>query len=602
MNKPIKTLWFEFRHSLRTAGMLITLKKIYMVLSRRTYAARYRAWIREKQKRGTDLSRIQNEISGFSYRPVFSIITPVHNIEGKFLKKCIDSVFNQFYPHWELCICDDHSTKQETLDVLKEFEGFDPRIKIVYSRVNLNISGASNRAVEQASGEYIGFLDHDDEIAPEALYEIAKALNAFRNIDVIYTDEDKIERNGSFSDPMFKPDWSPELLLSFMYVLHFLVVRRSLFVKTGMLRGEYDGAQDYDLMLRLSAMTKHIHHISTVLYHWRKIRGSAAAHDVAKPYALLAGQRALEDHLIRNHPDAEVFPLKTPGLYRVKHRIKGSPLVSLLITTDDRELVVQKRGKINLLENVIKSISSNTDYKNYEIVVIDNGNLSEKTKKELKNINYRLVSYENKQERFNFSHKANFAFKQAEGEHIVLLNDDMEIISSEWLSALLEFSQQKEIGVVGGRLLYPDNRIQHAGVILGIRETAGHVYFRYPAGISGYLNFPNIIRNYLAVTGACMMTRREVFNEVGGFDERFFVDFNDIDFCLSVFSRGYRVVYTPYCDLYHFDQSTLSNRIQDPEQLRLFTQKWGKYIKNDPYYNPNLSKSRIDFSMEIPDE
>lgn len=601
MNKPIKTLWFEFKHSLRTAGIRITLIKIYEVLVDKSDRERYRTWIRDKGKNGADLSEVERDIAGFGYKPVISIITPVQNISGQILKRCLDSIRNQFYPHWELCICNDHSSNPEMLNLLKKYERFDPRIKIVYSDINLGPARALNRAVEQATGDFIAFLEYTDEITPDALHEIVKSLNDKPEIDIIYTDEDRIESDGTFSEPCFKPDWSPELLLSYMYILHFLVVRRSLFIKTGMLRGDYDGAQDYDLMLRLSAMTKQIHHIPKILYHWRKIPGSASAHDIAKPYALSAGRHALKDYLIKNEIDAEVVPLKIPGLYRVKHNIKGSPLVSLLITTDDRELVVHKRGKINLLENFVKSISSKTDYKNYEIVVIDNGNLSDKTKRGLKDINYRLVSYKNNQGRFNFAHKANFAFKQAKGEHIVLLNDDMEIISTEWLSALLEFSQQKEIGVVGGRLLYPDNRIQHVGVILGIRETAGHVYFRYSASISGYLNFPKIIRNYLAVTGACMMTRREVLNEVGGFDERFFVDFNDIDFCLSAFSRGYRVVYTPYCELYHFDQSTLTNRTQDPKQLKLFTQKWVKYLKNDPYYNPNLTRKRLDFSLDLPD-
>ncbi len=540
---------------------------------------------------------VAKDIRSFLRRPVISILTPVYNVKAEYLTKCIESVRAQHYPFWELCICDDSSTLPETREILAKYVGMDSRIKIVWSDQNLGIAGASNRAAEISTGEFLALLDNDDEIAPDALFEIAKAVNENPTADFFYTDEDKIEPDGSFSDHYCKPDWSPDHLRSVMYVLHMMVVRKELFYSAGAFRDAFSGAQDYDLALRLSEQAAGIHHIPKILYHWRKIAGSAAATLDAKPQALDAARRALVDHVKRHDPLATVESGKLEGFHRVKYAIRGNPLVSLCITTDDRSSTVEGRGTFNLVEHFVKSIAHKTDYPNYEIVIVDNGNLSERTRRSLSGIPYRLESYRGVQRPFNFARKANFAFGQIRGEHLVLLNDDLEVISSEWLRALLEFSQQPEVGVVGARLIFPDERIQHCGVAIGINKSAAHLYHNYPSGFVGYNGFTHAIRNYSAVTGACMATRKSVIEEVGGFDERLAIDFNDIDFCLSAVDLGYRVVYTPYAELYHFEGASVQRKAQSAEEVELFTARWADFIERDPYYNPNLTREGVDFSL-----
>ena len=538
------------------------------------------------------------QIRQFKHRPTISVITPVYNVKPEYLRACIESVRMQWYPFWDLCLCDDGSTDPRTREVLASYQGSDPRIKIYYSDTNQGIAAASNRAAEISAGEYLALLDNDDELTPDALFEIAKAINGNPGIDFLYCDEDKIGPDGSLTDHYFKPDWSPEHLASVMYVLHMLVVRKKLFYEVGGFRDEFSGAQDYDLALRLSNKTQAIHHIPNILYHWRKIPGSAAAVVDAKPRALDASRRALEEHVRARGLKATVEPGKLTGTYRVRHAIQGSPLVSLCIITHDIWSTVKNRGHINLVENCVKSIAAKTDYRNYEIIVCDGGNLSDRTRAALGGIDYRLVSYTGSGG-FNFSRKVNFVFRQARGGHIVLLNDDLEVITPEWLTALLEFSQQPEIGVVGGRLLLPDQRVQHCGVVLGVNDACAHIYHNYPADLVGYNGFTHIIRNYSAVTGACLATRKELLESTGGFDERFPVDYNDIDYCLSMLSRGLRVVYTPYCELYHFEGQSAKRTAADPESTQLFRRKWARYVENDPYYNPNLTRSGVDFSARF---
>lgn len=537
------------------------------------------------------------EIRAMPEKPLISVVTPVYNIAPALLRKCIESVRAQIYPFWELCLCDDGSTNLGTIETLEACRGVDPRIKIVFSEQNLGIAGASNRAAEIACGSYIALLDNDDEIAPDALLEVARAINRDPGVDFLYTDEDKIESDGRHSDHYCKPDWSPEHLRSVMYVLHMMVFRKRLFYEVGGFRDAYSGAQDYDLALRLSEKAQRIHHIPKILYHWRKIPGSAAAEVNAKPAALLAARRALEDHVRRVGLDASVEPGKLEGFFRVRHRIATKPLVSLCITTDDRPATVEGRGTFNLVSNFVRSIAERTEYSNYEIVLVDNGNLSDASRKAMAGISYRLESYRGPMRPFNFAHKANFSFSQTRGEHVVLLNDDMEVISPGWLDALIEFSQQPEIGAVGARLLFPSERVQHCGVVIGVNNGAAHVYHNYPASFIGYNGYTHAIRNYAAVTGACLATRRSVIEELGGFDESLAIDYNDIDYCLAALDRGYRIVYTPFAELYHFEGVTVKRREQNPDEVRLFSERWAKYMERDPFYNPNLTRNGVDFSL-----
>jgi GT2 family glycosyltransferase/glycosyltransferase involved in cell wall biosynthesis len=538
------------------------------------------------------------EIREWGSKPVISVITPVYNVNAEFLRRCIESVRSQYYPFWELCLCDDGSTLPETIEALESYQGTDPRIKIVRLERNQGIAIASNRAAEFSTGDYLAMLDNDDELAPEALYEVAKAIQANPDIDLLYTDEDKIDEDGELVDDFYKPDWSPEHLLSVMYMLHLLVVRKDLFFSAGGFRSDFSGAQDYDLALRLSTEAESIHHVPKILYHWRKAQGSAAGLVYAKPEALDAGRRALEDYVWRNGIDATVEEGQIEGTFRVRHWIRDHPLASLCIMASNNRATVPGSGNIDLLENFVKSIAEKTDYPNYEIVVVDDGNLSESTRLALAGIPYRLESFTAPNKPFNFSKKANFAFRQARGRHIVLLNDDMEVISPEWLSAMIEFTQQEEIGVVGARLLLPDDRIQHVGLVLGVNNGAAHAFHEYPAGSIGYNAYTHLIRNYSAVSAACMATRMDVIEKAGGFDEQFATDFNDTDFCLRVIQKGFRIVYTPYAELYHFEGTSIKRKIQNPEEVALFTSRWAEEIRNDPYYNPNLTRVGADFSAD----
>jgi glycosyltransferase involved in cell wall biosynthesis len=358
-------------------------------------------------------AEITAEIRGWETKPLVSVVTPVYNVKAEYLRQCIESVRAQYYPFWELCLCDDASTSKETIETLESYRGTDPRIKIARLERNQGIAGASNRAAEFSTGEYLAMLDNDDELAPDALYEVVKAIQTNPDIDLLYTDEDKIDEQGELVDDFFKPDWSPEHLLSVMYVLHLLVVRKDLFFSVGRFRPEFSGAQDYDLVLRLATEAAAIHHIPKILYHWRKAEGSAADLVFAKPEALDAGARALEDHVSRNEMDATVEYGLIPGTFRVRHRIPGSPLASLCIMASNNRATVTGRGEIDLLENFVKSIAAKTDYPNYEIVVVDDGNLSESTKRALAGISYRLESFTLPNRPFNFAKKANFAFQQA---------------------------------------------------------------------------------------------------------------------------------------------------------------------------------------------
>ncbi len=541
----------------------------------------------------------RRQIRSLDYKPLISIVTPVYNVSEEYLRKCIDSVRAQWYPYWELCLCDDASTQVDTLALLEQYKGVDPRIKIIRSDVNGGIAAASNRAAEISTGEFIALLDNDDELSADALYEVALAVNSDRSIEFLYSDEDKIDPDGSYCDHYFKPDWSPEHLMSVMYMLHLLVFRKELFYLAGAFRPEYSGAQDYDLALRLSRLTSKICHIPRILYHWRKIEGSAAAAVDAKPAALGAAERALTDHVRALGLDAEVVPGKFTGSFRVKHRLSEPPRVTLCITTNDGSAEVQGRGRINLVSHFVHSIAEKTDYRNYEILLVDNGNLSDSTRNALRDIPYRVASYKGAQKPFNFAHKANFAFSQVQTNHLVLLNDDLEVITPEWLSALMEFSIQGEIGAVGARLLFPNDTIQHVGIAIGVNGSAGHLYHSYPRDLIGYNGYTHLIRNYSAVTGACMATRMDVISEAGRFDEAFAIDFNDIAFCLSLLERGYRVVYTPFCELYHFEGVTAQRRLQNRSELKQFTTKWAKYMERDPYYNPNLTRNGLDFSAVV---
>lgn len=566
----------------------------------------YDIWIEKNRLSEAHLETIRTALSSFAYQPLISILMPVYNVDREWLTKAIDSVRNQVYPNWELCIVDDASIKPHVKEVLNFFTGLDGRIRVRYLSANLGISGASNEALKHATGEFIGLLDNDDELTPEALYECVKLLNAHSDADLIYSDEDKLDIDGKRMEPFFKPDFSLDLLLSMNYICHFSLLRTAIVDRIGGFREGYEGSQDYDLLLRFIEETEpqKIHHIPKILYHWRKIPGSAAAEVNAKDYAFISAKKALDDYRERNRIPGNIMDGLFLGSYRLKREIVDPEKVSILIPFRDRP---------DLLRICLESIFEKTTYPAYEILLINNRSTGKETFDYLDSIRekseIRILDYDHD---FNFSAINNFAASQAKGEYILLLNNDVKVISADWLSAMVEHAQRPEVGVVGAKLLFRDGRIQHAGVVMGI-GIASHAFSHSPGNENGYFGLINVVRNYCAVTGACMMLRKEVYEDLGGLDEvKLSVAYNDVDLCLKAVDKRYLVVYTPYALLYHYESETRGDdndfnlKQKDPSKyLRVMAerefmhQKWTKYIENDPFYNPNLTRARNDFGIRI---
>ncbi len=596
----VSTAW----EVLRTNGVLGTLRRTLHLAQVAQHASDpYLLWQMKHELKPEDVQRITAECTTFSYAPTISIVMPVYNVDPKWLRLCLTSVREQYYPKWELCICDDGSTKSATLEALRALVGSDPRIKVKFADKNAGISAATNQALDLATGEFIGLLDNDDELAPEALYEVVKLLQEHKDADMIYSDEDKMEEDGTRTESFFKPDWSPEYFLSCMYTNHFGVYRRSLVEQVGRFRSAYDKAQDYDLALRVIEHTKSIYHIPKVLYHWKKIATSTATSTTAKNMSDTPAKRALEDYVKRNHLQAEVLVDPMTSYHRMKYKIIGEPLVSILIPTNGK-VAKTESGELNLLKNCLESVWGKTTYQNYEIIVAHNGNLTLETtfwiQQQIKSHRMKILEYKY-EEPFNFAHKMNFLAQHAKGEHLLILNDDIEVISPDWMTAMLEFSQQPEIGVVGAKLHYPDGRLQHVGVVMGIGGGASHIFTGKPKEYPGYFASTKVIKNYSVVTGACAMSKRNLFEDVGGFDEKFRIDYNDVDYCLRLRAKGLRVVYTPYAELFHHESTSLGSRAGKVGQAEeeLLRARWAKVIANDPYYNPHLTLQDTNYQIRL---
>ena len=556
----------------------------------------YPRWLTRNTPKPDDLAALAAETAALPYQPLISVVTPVYNTDPRWLRACVDSVKQQVYPNWEHCLCDDASSVPATIETLREYEA-DPRIHVSYATVNGGISLASNAALAQATGEFIALLDHDDELPPDALAEVVKYLNAHPDADVLYSDEDKLDLAGTRCDPYFKPDWSPDHFLTCMYTCHFMVIRRTLLAEIGGFRQGYEGAQDYDLLLRLMERTAKIHHVPRVLYHWRKLPESTASAGQAKPWALDAGRLALEDYVRRTGADAEVLPGGFPGVYRVRRRIRGAPLVSIVIPTAARYRTV-RGAQVDMLAAAIRSVVGKTEYREYELIVVaDAAGVLPETQRALEGTRHQVLHFE-RLGLFNFSAKVNAGVAASSGAHVLLFNDDLEVTSPEWLPAMLEYSQEPAVGAVGAKLLYPDGRVQHVGMVLGVAGVAAHAFHQHPGVSPGYSGSAVMVRNYSAVTGACLMSRREVFDQVGGFDERFPIDFNDVDYCLRLGRAGYRVVFTPFAQLYHHESASFGARQQDLGAVAEMRKRWGAVIDRDPYYNPNLTRDFPDYRLD----
>jgi len=563
----------------------------------------YASWIEKYEKpEFNKVWKIMYDTKNFKIKPKISIVMPVYNTPEKYLREAIESVLNQSYPNWELCIADDASTEPHVKEVLEEYKKLYPeKIKVVYRDKNGHICEASNSALKLATGDFITFLDHDDTLAEHALYYLVKVINENPNVQIIYTDEDKIDSQNIRSEPHFKPDWSPDTLLSYNYVAHLMAIRKDIVEKVGGFRKGTEGAQDYDMILRASlyADEKNILHIPWVLYHWRMWEQSTALSEKTKIYTEKSSIKAIKDYLkAKGIKGAKVEKGKLPNTYRVIYPIPTpTPLVSIIIPTKD---------KVELLQKCVDSILEKTDYKNYEILIVDNASKEKETfeyykKLTQKHKNIRVLNY-NKP--FNFSAICNYGVKNARGELILLLNNDTEVINSDWLTEMVRHAVRPEIGCVGAKLYYPDGTIQHAGVIIGLGGVAGHSHKHYPKDHPGYMKRLMIVQNVSAVTAACLMVKKKIYEEVGGLDEENLkVAFNDVDFCLKVREAGYRNLWTPYAELYHYESKSRGSE-DTPEKVERFRKeieymkkKWGKKLLRDPYYNPNLTLDREDFSI-----
>lgn len=535
--------------------------------------------------------RLRDEASAFGYRPLISVVVPVYNPEQEWLERALDSVLGQVYPNWELCICDDKSTKPHVREILSSYERLDRRIKVEYAEENSGISGASNAALSLATGEYVALLDHDDEFTPDALFEVVRVLQEHPGADLIYSDEDLVDEDGKPRWPHFKPDWSPDMLLSHNYITHLGVYRKKIVDEIGGFRLGLEGSQDFDLVLRFTEKTDRIFHIPKVLYHWRAVEGSAALDSQNKPYTHERSRKALSEAMERRGIEGSVEDGFSANYLRVKRKIKDNPKVSIIIPT---------RNNASLLKNCIDSIERLTGYRNYEILIVDNNSTDPEAVEYLSSVRHRVVPFKGE---FNYSRINNFAVSQSSGEYVLLLNDDTEVITEEWLQAMLEHAQRPEVGAVGAKLLFPNDRVQHAGIVLGcglpwLPGIVDHAYKSYPVRSAGYAGTLKTVRNYSAVTAACMMLRRAVFDEVGGFDEENLkVAFNDVDLCLRMRELGYLVVYTPYAELYHYESASRKFEKIDLAETQYMIDRWSDILSRDPYYNPNFSLGGGDFNL-----
>lgn len=593
---------------LKRYGAMATVKQISKKLSGKDKAIvdLYPAWRKKHEIKQAELDE-QRGIK-FDYEPVFSIVIPLYNTRIKFLREMIDSIINQTYGRWELCLADGTGENSPLIPVLKEYAEKDTRIKYSVLKDNNGISENTNAAISMASGEYIVLADHDDIVPANALFECAKALNegiqTGKNIDVIYSDEDKVDMKGKkYFEPHFKSDYNIDLLCSMNYICHLFVVKSSLVEELkkrdgAVLRREYDGAQDHDFILRCCELAENVYHIPKILYHWRCHLDSTAANPESKMYAFEAGRKAVEEHYKRIGVPAEVVHGQFYGMFKTNYKWTDEPLISIIIPNKDH---------IADLKKCMDSIDNKSTYRNYEFIIVENNSTEPETFEYYKSISERdnvtVLYYEGD---FNFSRINNFGEKHARGEYVLLLNNDTEIINPECLKEMLGYCMREDVGMVGARLYYEDDTIQHAGVVLGFGGMAGHTFIGSSRYDDGYFSRIICAQDYSAVTAACMMVKKAVYEQVGGLNEDFKVAFNDIDFCMMVRKAGYLIVYNPAVELYHYESK--SRGLEDtPEKVERFNSEVTRFIDRwheeleagDPYYNPNLTLDKADFSLNV---
>ena len=556
------------------------------------YGPWYRAYIPTEET--LEIQRKQK----FDYSPLISIAVPAYQTPVEFLRQMIESLIVQTYSKWELCIVNASPDNEEMQKVLAEYSAGDSRVRFCNLKENLGIAENTNRAFAMTKGEFVGLLDHDDLLAPNALYEIVKILQDHPQADALYTDEDKVttELDEHFQ-PHLKSDFNLDLLRSNNYICHFFVVRKSIVEKAGGFRKEFDGAQDYDFIFRCTENVGEILHVPEILYHWRTHKASTADNPASKMYAFEAGKRAIEAHLERTGTKGEVSHTQDLGFYRVKYPVQGKPLVSVIIPNKDEK---------ETLQTCLEMLEKNTGYQNFEIIIVENNSTTDEIFRYYKELSgNRKIHLLRWGKEFNYSAINNFAVAHAKGEYLLFLNNDVKSINPDWLEEMLGVCQRPEVGGVGAKLIYPDNTIQHAGCVIGMGGIAGHMFVDMPADRTGYLHKASLLQDMSAVTAACLLMKKEVFEQAGGFTEELAVAFNDVDLCLKVRKNGYLIVYDPYAKLYHMESKTRGAE-DSKEKVRRFQTEieymrchWIDILKNgDPCYNKNLSLTKWNYSLK----
>lgn len=561
----------------------------------------YSEWIRRYDTMDDEArTALRQRLNTFDRLPLISVVMPTFNANPEWLRKAIESVQNQIYPNWEICIADDASTDPAVRALLETFAEEDSRIKVVFREKNGHICAASNSALQLAVGEWVALMDHDDLLAETALYYVADAILANPGVQLIYSDEDKIDESGVRASPYFKCDWNPDLFYSHNMLSHLGVYRKSLIDEVGGFREGYEGSQDYDLALRCieNLDRRSIYHIPRVLYHWRIHSESTAGGIEAKPYAIEAGRRAINEHFTRCGVAAYVEPLGYG--YRARYKLPGDmPLVTL---------VMPSKNKFELVKRCIDSIVAKTSYPNYEIIVVDNGSDDPRVIEYFESLSAcRQIKVLREDIPFNYSRLNNIGVSAASGEIVGLVNNDLEIITPDWLLEMVGLALAPGVGAVGAKLLYPDGRIQHAGIVLGIGGVAAHAHKYIPIDNFGYFGRAALISSFSAVTGACLVVQKSLYVQVGGLNETdLAVAYNDVDFCLKLAEAGYRNVFTPYAQLFHHESATRGAEDTPEKKIRLKKEadymysRWGEFIRRDPAYSSNLTLEAEDFSYAWP--
>lgn len=550
----------------------------------------YIRWFNDHKLKQTEIPAQKNEALEFKHRPLISVLLPTYNTPPKLLTQCIESILVQTYDNWELCIADDASPSEETVKTIKKYLD-NPKIKTVFRESNGHIALATNSALELASGEFISLMDHDDLLSPDALFETVKVINEHPDADLIYSDEDKIEDDKWHVEPFFKPDWSPDFLLSCNVITHFATVRHSLMKRIGGFRAGSEGAQDWDLFLRITELTDKVYHIPKIIYHWRKTENSTAQASKSKPYAYVNQKKVFRDAIKRRSEAAVVETHENMGFWRVKYEIKGDPMVSIIIPSKDH---------LGDLKKCLESIFAETSYPNIEVIVVDTGSTDKQVFSYYEMLgrglnNFRMVEWKSKSG-FNFSAACNSGAAVAKGQYLLFINNDMEVIDPDWVRALLEHAQRPKVGAVGGKLVFPDHTIQHAGVVITKEGVAFHPFYGLNEKTDIFSNiYINNVRNVAAVTGACLMVSKKKFEKVGGFDEKLKVTYNDVDLCIKLLDMGYLNIYTPFARLIHYESKSvgkITTADRDQAEVKkaydLMQKRWPEYLARDPFYNDNF--------------